>query len=393
MTAYKELLDYCKTSHQTHLINTLIQFDGDVQKVSDKLGIFKTNIYRTIRSIKAKKDTKTVELPSGDIKKVPDGYSIKGTSTFYDEEGNPVRQWVKTDRDKQDMVDSLQEAVDYIVARLDGKAKKSKAKTVPNNSLLNFIPMCDLHFGLLADKHETLDRNYNLKIAYDILDKATDSLIERLPIAKECVVADLGDMLEADDFKNKTPKSGHNLDVDSRYGKVLGVALDAMIMVIDKALRSHEKVYFYNIQGNHDETSAIAIRKAIYAWYRNEPRVIVCNSDAFQKYHKHGSVLIGMAHGDGLKMVNAGEAMVMHNKKWYSETDYHEYHFGHFHKDRIHDGRLCKSESHRNLPPLNAWAAHAGFGRGFGTLKGLTYCSKYGRVGTTEFNIGMIDEL
>ena len=398
MDDYKQLLPYCKTTRQRELVEALIEHDGDKKVVQEDYCVLETNLNRTLRKLRETRDEKGGSHVEGANTITAEGFSIKKYTVASRKnkdtgEWEDSQKWVGHLRDKEAEVNAIEDAIDSIVARIDGRAKPSKHITpLEENTLMNLFITNDLHFGLFADKSETLDRDYDLDLATEILSAAMDDLVVRAPKAKYAIVADLGDMLEADDFKNRTPKSGHTLDVDGRYGMILEMAIQAMIMLIEKALLTHEKVYFYNIQGNHDETSAIAIRKTIAAWYRNDDKVITCKSDAFQKYHKHGKVMLGFAHGDGLKMQDAGDAMVMHNKQWYADTDYHEYHFGHNHKDKIVEGRLCKAESHRNLPPLNAWAAHAGFGRELGSMKCLTYCEKGGRVGTNEFNVGMLDE-
>jgi len=196
-----------------------------------------------------------------------------------------------------------------------------------------------------------------------------------------------------DDFKNATPSSGNAVDVDGRYSKVIRVAMEAMVKMIDKALAKHEVVHFINISGNHDITTGHANRAFVSAWYRNEPRVKVCEKPTHQKYFKHGKTLLGFAHGDGLKMPNAGELMAVQCANIFSDTVHRFFHFGHNHKDKVVDGRICKAESHRNIAPLNSWASHAGFTRQLGTMKCITYCPKHGELSRNLFNVGMTDEL
>lgn len=238
---------------------------------------------------------------------------------------------------------------------------------------------------------DTLDRDYDLNIAQEQLDHAIHYLVDNSPRADKAIIADLGDLLEIDDFKNQTPSSGHTLDVDGRYSKVMKVAMCAMVNLIETALTKHNTVHFINISGNHDVTTGHAIRAYVEAWYRNEPRVIVDTSPAPQKYFKHGRVLLGFAHGDGLRMHDAGEVMAMHNQTVWSDTENRFYHFGHNHKDKVVEGRLCKAESHRNIAPLNSWASHKGFGRQIGTMKCITY-NTYHEKARTLWAVSMMNK-
>lgn len=390
MNDYEDLLKHCNTERQKEIFLHLATHLNK-KKTQKELLINKDNLNRMIRLVKKIRSSREINSPNSAKTILPLGFSAKGLSNYYNKDGELSGQWIKMGRDAEEQVDAVEQAVESIIARLEGKAKTSlPIQANEADTLMNLIISNDLHLGLYASKKETMDRDYSLDIAYSLLSNAIDSLVSRLPKAKYCIVADLGDMTEGDNFKNATPNSGHPLDIDGRHGDALELAIQSMIMMIDKALLTHELVYFYNISGNHDIVSAMATRKAVNAWYRNDDRVIACNKNTPQKYHKHGKTLLGFAHGDGLKMHDAGEIMVMQAKQWYSETEYHEYHFGHNHKDKIVDGRLCKAESHRNLPPLNAWASHAGFGRELGSMKAITYCSENGRVGTTEFNVGMV---
>ena len=59
----------------------------------------------------------------------------------------------------------------------------------------------------------------------------------------------------------------------------------------------------------------------------------------------------------------------------------------HTHKDAVVEGPLCRSESHRNLAPLNDWAAHKGFRGPIGTMKSITYCKHSGEKSRSLFNV------
>lgn len=331
-----------------------------IKEVAEKLNINERTMYKIRNSVEDKLNGF-----------VPQQSTITGTSTLLDADGEIKLQWVK--EKSNDSTDAAIEAIEELLADAKTTHKPTPEPKTSIDELLAVYISNDVHLGALSWHEETRDRDWDLGIAESKFKQAIDSLIERTPPTKECIVVDLGDLMEIDDMKNMTPNSGNVLDTDGRYPKVLKVAMECMKYFVTQALNNHSKVRFINIAGNHDQTVGYAVTAFIDSWFRNDPRVIVDDKAAFQKYYKFGKTLLGFAHGDGLKMKDAGEVMAMHNEDIWSETTDRFYHFGHNHKDAVVDGRLCKAESHRNIAPLNAWAAHKGFGRNAGTIKAIIY--------------------
>ncbi len=244
----------------------------------------------------------------------------------------------------------------------------------------------DLHFGLMAWEPET-GQDWDTNMVSAEVRLAYDYLFARSPASKVGIVVDLGDLTEADDFKNMTPHSGNVLDTDSRYPKVLRAAYEALMYAVNKALQKHEIVYFYNVAGNHDVSSGHAIREIMIQAYKDNPRVIIDESPSPIKYHQHGKCLFQFFHGDQMKMNRAGETMAVDCEEIFSETKHRYGHSGHWHRDIVLDGAIAKIESHRNLPPLNAWAHGAGYRRGIGTMKSITYNTEIGEHSRVIFPV------
>lgn len=123
--------------------------------------------------------------------------------------------------------------------------------------------------------------------------------------------------------------------------------------------------------------------------FRDNPRVIIDESPSPIKYYQHGKTLLGFAHGDGLKLRNAGEVMVADCESIISETKYRFMHFGHTHVNAVYDGRICQSESHRNLAALNSWAHHKGYRSQPGTMKSITYSNTLGEVSRQLYTVSL----
>ena len=325
-------------------------------------------------------------LPLASGNSVDRGQVLRGTSTLYDSSGAIKQQWIKSDIDKADQLEAIKAAIVELAKDIEPLPPISLTTTELNASTATVYISNDIHFGALMWAPES-GADWDLPIAVDTVKAAYDYLFSSSPDSKVGVVVDLGDLMEVDSFKNLTPQSGNPLAVDGRFPKIMRAAHTALTYAIQRALEKHEIVHFINIAGNHDMTVGHSIREVIRAKFEGNPRVIIDDSPSAIKYFQHGQTLIQFAHGDGLKMRDAGEVMAHDCEAIFSATKYRYAHFGHTHKDAVYDGRLCRSESHRNLAPLNDWAAHKGFRRQLGTMKSITYHTDKGEISRSLFTL------
>jgi hypothetical protein len=369
-----------KTVSAKLFIDTYKKFNGDKKKIMyelEKLGCpIADSTYRS-------KKTRLSDYLSGK-KNYEDKFNpMVDKSTLIrkpDENGEVLLEWQKTKYSAKDKLTAFQDAI----IDLADDIKPLPVIEIPECSVLDRTTMYisnDIHYGALMWSEETDDRDWDLNIATKTHKAAIDDLVSRTSPTKDCIVVDLGDLTETDDYTNQTKRSGHNLSVDGRYPKILRAAWQGLAYTIQRALEKHETVYFYNIAGNHDETNGVAVREIIAALFLENPRVIVCGSPNKIKYHRFGKNLFQFAHGDLMRMGSAGEKMA-YDRKDFSECIHRYSHFGHNHKDKAmgltEDYPLCKAQSHRNLPPANDWAASSGMARGLGTMKAIEYHREYG---------------
>ena len=189
-------------------------------------------------------------LPLDSGNSVSTGEFLKGSSTLFDADGNIKSQWIKTDVSKAAQFDSIKEAINELTTDLPAYPAVETPVTPLQDSATLYISN-DIHFGALCWAPESGD-DWDLDIALHTVRSSYDYLFETSPNSKIGIVVDLGDLTEADNFSNLTPKSGNVLATDSRYPKVLRASYEALIYAVNKALTKHELVYFYNIAGNHD---------------------------------------------------------------------------------------------------------------------------------------------
>jgi hypothetical protein len=206
--------------------------------------------------------------------------------------------------------------------------------------------------------------DFDLIAAEKITLGAIDRLVASAPDAETAIVLPLGDLLHANDQTNRTPAHGYQLDVDSRYPKVLSVAIRIIRHVILRALEKHKKVIVRVEPGNHDPQAKWAVAFTLAAHFENNPRVEVDLSPAKFWYYRFGKVLIASTHGDTAKHEALGPIMAADRPEDWGATKHRYWYTGHVHHQSVKEfpGVIC--ESFRTLAAKDAHAAHHGYRAG-----------------------------
>lgn len=326
--------------------------------------------------------------PEHDIKhQVPDGYKLKGTSTLYDDAGNKKIQWVKStiDQDRQqELLQSAIEAATQSIPRMKAIPMKGEALS----ELANLYTITDYHIGMLAWSKEGGD-DWDIKIAETTLLGAFSQMIASSPKAEVGIVNQLGDFLHFDGMLPVTPTNRHVLDADSRFAKLVKVAIRCLRAIVDMALSKHKKVHVICAEGNHDLASASWLQHLISNIYENEPRLTVDTSPKPYYVYKHGSVMLGFSHGhmrngDQLPSVFAAEFAQM-----WGNTKYRYCHEGHRHHKQVKENAGMIREMHQTLAARDAHASRGGYMSERGTTA-ITYHKNYGEVSRVTIRPEMI---
>lgn len=396
-TVYETLRPYCATARETAILDGVIQ-EPRQEDAAKVLGLGLRTLKTYLAKLRDRKEKGDFRVYIDSESKVPNSFNVRKYHEMKTIDPDTGKETLRVrnisyEPKKEEQYKLLEEALKELAEDFSSTYTSIPLETTPTDKLLTYYNLNDLHLGALMYKKETGDRDYDLDVAKRLLYGMMEYLVEVSPSTEECIIADLGDMTEMDDYKNATPHSGNQLDVDGRYSKVLMVAARAMVHLIEVTLRKHKTVRFINVEGNHDVTTALAVRIAVMMRFENEPRVIVDVEPMPIKYFKFGTTLLGFAHGDGLTMQRAGEVMAVDNESEFSNTRNRYFHFGHIHKDKVIDGAICKAESHRNIAPLNHWAAHKGFRRQAGTLKSIVYCPKFGERSRQTCNVEFVEDV
>ncbi len=229
----------------------------------------------------------------------------------------------------------LMEAIDGVFERLKGMAPKSwpLANPVPlDNPHLMILDLHDVHFGKLAWGPECGGQGTDLKLTDSIYRNAVDDLLRLTrgyPI-EEFVIVLGSDLFHIDGFAGAT-SGGTEVDYDGRIGKILETVKLAKIYAIEH-LAARAKVKVIRIGGNHDRLLSLCMAHIIDARFHNHPNVTVDYGPAERKYHRYHNTLIGLTHGDGIKLDKLPTTMAVERPTDFAETTCREWHTGHLHK-------------------------------------------------------------
>lgn len=319
-------------------------------------------------------------LETPPVEPIPPDMTLKGVSTMSDAEGNIRAQWTLARAVTPSYEEILQKILEELPSKIPIREGSIPDPAVEADDLLAVYPVADPHLGMLAWSEETLDHDYDISIAGSLLRGAMNELTMNAPRAGSALVANLGDFFHSDSDENRTKRSGHALDTDSRWAKILRVGLDAMIDMVDSCLRSHSHVRIVNEIGNHDDQTAYVLSVALDRHYSEEPRVDVDMSPAHFHYHLFGKVLIGITHGDAkLKPEDLESIMACDRADDWSSTDYRVWLTGHIHHALKKATRNCICESFSTLAPKDAWHARSGY-RGSRDMSRIVYHRDHGEI-------------
>ena len=350
----------------------LLKIHGTHAAVARELGVTKQAIDARIANLK-KRAARSGWSPEHDMEHpAPAGFHVKGVSTLYvtDEltgEARISQQWVKTKSDGEHRLEMLAAAIETLVEPIRGLHSPTPAPIDLANDLLAVYPIGDPHFGMHAWAEECGD-SFDLKIAERLLVGAVEHLVELArrgaPAAETALIILAGDTFHADNKDAKTARSGHALDVDTRWAKVLGVVVQCFVWMIKRALDVHAKVLVRVEIGNHDDQSAIMLAAALAAYFHAEPRVHVDQSPAKFWYFRFGRCLLGTTHGDTVKFVKLGGIMATDVPEDWGATHHRHWYCGHVHHESVIEMPGCTAETLRTLASRDAYAAGAGYRSG-----------------------------
>ena len=126
------------TETQARYVDAVIE-NGGFRAAAKALGVDHSSIVGSIRAAE-KKAALHGWSPNHDMRKtVPDGYIVKGVSTYYDEEGKPRGQWVKSALDQNRAEEIARAAVAVLIEDVRGMGPTSPAPVATSDCCSSLV--------------------------------------------------------------------------------------------------------------------------------------------------------------------------------------------------------------------------------------------------------------
>lgn len=328
------------------------------REAAQELGISHSRLRGVVTELRRKAAKRGI-APEHKLQETPPGFVIDKMTHQFGPEGGIERFWQKTKQEEWQKWQALKAALGELKEEYEGIAqpRAKVAKTpVPKDLLATYV-FGDPHIGMFACAKETGDKNWDLGIAERVMVDAVDDLVSRSRPTKQCIVASVGDTAHADNPWNRTMRSGHVLDVDTRYTKIYRTIVRTFIRCIDRALEIHDNVHVISAVGNHDDVTAYTLAVVLDAWYRNEPRVTVDLSPSKFHWYQWGKTFLGFTHGNDLKIQQLAGVMAHDQAEIWGQTTFRHWYTGHRHNQQWWDFPGVTVEVLPTLTPLDHYAS------------------------------------
>ncbi len=355
--------------------------DGGMTKreAAKRLGISERNVYKMLERIKINA-IKRGYSPDHDMTHVvPEGYKVKGVSTYYNEDGKPTGQWVKSATDEERRAEALLEAVENAATALP-KFKPAKPPKQIDENLASLLTITDFHLGMKAWK-DSDGEDWDLKIARNVFLNSINDMLNASPKSGTGILNQLGDFLHWDGLVQVTPTAGHHLTGDDRYSKLVELSISVMTEAVHLMLKRFGKVVVVQAEGNHDLASSVWMRKFIKHRFEDEPRVEVIDNEFPYYAYQHGDIMLGFHHGHKMKMAQLQKLFASEPRfrKMWGDSNHAYIHCGHLHHERLLDDAGATVEQHPTLAARDNYSSSNGYVSQRGA-KVITYDKSEGEV-------------
>lgn len=363
-----------RLTERQELILQLYQELGTDQAVADKLGISRPSV-----NITRNKALRKLEADDGVINAMS-----KAGLQDYD---NVHSGWLKTDdasiyfvnpkiedgAQRDNLIETFKEAL-----KDAPRSFPTKAPSLTDDDLLTKYILADLHMGMRAWEPEA-GENYDLDIAVERLQTTFSTLVQSTPNSKVGLIENLGDTFHSNDHKHMTPGSGHILDSDGRFTKIMYETVKAVVTLVEELKEKHETVQYVGISGNHDVDANHYLTIALMMRFHDDPRVDIIWNPAKMWCHRFGKVLLAAHHGDRTKPDRLAMQVADDFAAEWGQTKWRYLDTGHIHHDSSKDIGGVFWESHRTLAARDAYATGSGYVTR-STLKAVTYHKERGEI-------------
>lgn len=382
------LADWADSETQREAILAVAEH-GSMRAAAKALGKNYTAVRQCVEIVKRNAALRGYSPEHDYTRPVPDTHVAKGVSTLYDADGKPRLQWVKSSLDDAKLQEVRRAALEALAAELPRQPAAPAPVHAASPALCNVYTLTDSHVGMLAWGKET-GQPWDLKIAEATLTGCFEHLVASSPRAEAAVVNQLGDFLHSDGLVPVTPTSGHVLDQDGRFSKMVGTAVRVLRRVVNLALENHQRVVLLVAEGNHDMAGSVWLRHMFKALYELEPRVTVIDSELPYYVHQHGKTMLAFHHGHLKKNDQLPLLFAAQFPETWGATKKRYAHTGHRHhiEEKEHSGMTV--HQHATLAARDAYAARGGW-IAERLIQSMTYHAAFGEVARTTVTPEMLE--
>lgn len=338
-----------------------IQKHNSVTKAAKALKVNRRTVQRGMELLAKKLASAGYQPERGLSHPTASGFTTKRVSTLYDLDGNIKTQWHIQEPEKEAAYQAALEAIEGFVWK---PAPIIPKPTTTNSQLLTLITLTDFHLGMYAWQDETGD-DWDMDIAVKVALGAVQRMIDGSPASGLGILNLQGDFLHYDLLDAVTTSSGHQLDRDSRTGKMVEVAIKVIMSAVELMLKHFGKVKVLMVEGNHDLIGSLWLRKAMKVIYSKNARVEIDDTEFPYYAHLHGEIMLGFHHGHKKKntALPALFASEPRYRSMWGQAKYCYIHTGHYHhtEQDMAEGGGAIVERHPTLASRDAYSARGGY--------------------------------
>ena len=302
------------------------------------------------------------------------GETRHGWSKVTDDDGNNHSIFWKTPQiTQEDLAERLIDSLSDVPA-----VAPVAPPEYSDNDLCTVYTIADRHQGMRAWAKE-VGADYDNKIAKERLCEWMGRCIASSPPSGTAIILDIGDGEHIDDQTNATPRSKHQLDVDSRVFMTIDASVSSLAYSVDAALQKHAHVIVRILPGNHNPTLYMAVMFSLAERYRNEPRVDVQKVPGEFFAHQFGKCFLAAHHGDKSKPERTVMFLADQYAKIWGDTSYRFLWTGHLHHHKSADIGGVQWEQLRAVCERDAHAVSSSYS-GRAQLSALTLHKERGEI-------------
>lgn len=351
-------------------------------------GIDCSNFNKSVKRLLKRAKIKGV-VPGMPPMSIGEGNRLGKVTTQIDGSGQVRQVWYRQNEDFEDLTKAMEKFCSELPK---AEAKKPKGLIKYNKDIIPFINIGDGHLGMLSYRYEVND-DFDLGIAERDLCCAISTLVKEMPRCERVVIQDMGDMTHYENILGKTEASGHDLDCDGRFYKMIETYVRVMRFIIETCLDKFKFIDYIGNQGNHSRTNDFWMNVMLKHVYANEERVkVIDNQNVFIPY-RMGNTFVMCHHSDKCRPNKLAHVMATDYRHDFGEALYKYIDIGHIHHNMVSkEHPAVQIESFNQLATSDKYA-HDGGWRSRSSINVIYRSKTYGEIGRLKLPLERVRDI